>query len=74
MDKVWDNVVVDSTNSLINFRLYSQENDGQTGVSAQWHAQGKNTQTHSDLVMLCTQLSTFAVLQQSGPVYDKFCS
>ncbi len=74
VDKIWDSVVVESANSLINFRLYSEENNGQAGVSAQWHAQGNNTQTHSDLVMLCAQLSACIVLQHVGLVYDKLCS
>jgi len=74
VDKIWDSVVVESANSLINFRLYSEENDGQAGVSAQWHAQGNTTQTHSDLVMLCAQLSACIVLQHIGLVYDRLCS
>ena len=52
VDKIWDSAVVESANSLINFSLYFEEDDGQAGVSAQWHAQGNNTQTHS-VVILC---------------------
>ncbi len=59
---------------IIDFRLYSEENDGQAGVSAQWHAQANTTQTHSDLVMLCAQLSACIVLQHIGLVYDRLCS
>ncbi|KAL3138695.1 hypothetical protein ABBQ32_006449 [Trebouxia sp. C0010 RCD-2024] len=49
VDKIWDSAVVESANSLVNFSLYFEEDDGQAGVSAQWHAQGNNTQTHSDV-------------------------
>ena len=53
LDKIWDSAVVESANSLVNFSLYFEEDDGQAGVSEQWHAQGKNTQTHSHVVILC---------------------
>ena len=53
VDKTWDSAVVESANSLVNFGLYFEEDDGQTRVSAQWHAQGNNTQLHSDVVILC---------------------
>ena len=53
VDKIWDSAVVESANSLVNFSLCFEEDDGQAGVSAQWHAQGNNTQTHSDVVILC---------------------
>ena len=33
--EIWDSVVVESANSLINFRLYCEEDDGQAGASAQ---------------------------------------
>ena len=74
VQKIWDSAVVDSINSLINFSLYSDETDGQAGVSAQWHAQGNNTQTHSNLVMLWAQLSACIVLQHIGPACDRLCS
>ncbi len=61
VEKIWDSAVVEPANSLINFELYFEEDDGQAGVSAQWHAQGNNTQTHSDMVMPCAQLSVHAV-------------
>ena len=70
VEKIWGNVVVDSTNSLINFSLYSEATDGQAGVSAQWQSQGNDTQTHSDLVMLWAQLSARIVLQCIGLVCD----
>ena len=64
--EMWDSVVAEPANSLLNFRLYSQENDRQAGVSAQWHAQENTIQTYSDAVMLCVQLSACIVLLHIG--------
>ncbi|KAL3162451.1 hypothetical protein ABBQ32_010118 [Trebouxia sp. C0010 RCD-2024] len=60
VDKIWDSAVVESANSLVNFSLYFEGDDGQAGVSAQWHAQGSNTQTHSDVA---AQASAHALAQ-----------
>ncbi len=73
VDKIWDSIMVESSNSLIKFRLYFEENDGQAGLRAQWHAQGNTTCTHSELVLLCVLLFACIVLQHIGLVYDKLC-
>ena len=50
LEKIWDDAVVQSTNSLLRYVLYSEEAGGQAVAHAQWQAQGSTTQTHSDLV------------------------
>ena len=73
-DKIWDSTIVESTNSVINFRrCFERLNDGQAGLRAQWHAQGNTTRTHSELVLLCVLLFACIVLQHIGLVYDKLC-
>lgn len=57
-----DSVVADSANRLFNSRLYSKENDGQAGVSAQWHAQENTTQTFRSCNALCTALCMHGAL------------
>ena len=74
LDKIWDSTIVESTNSVINFRrCFERLNDGQAGLRAQWHAQGSTTSTHSELVLLCVLLFACIVLQHIGLVYDKLC-
>lgn len=57
-DKIWKAGVLEAANSLINLQTYSREAGDQAGSSARWQAQGKTTETHSGLVMLCAQLCT----------------
>ncbi len=51
VERIWDMTVVAPTNSLIKFAHHCEKGGEQTGVSAQWQAQGNTAQTHSELVM-----------------------
>lgn len=50
VERLWEPVIVDPTNSLTNYHFYSGENNADRCSYAYWQPQGNTTETHSEIV------------------------
>ncbi len=50
VERLWEPVIVDPTNSLTNYHFYSGENNADCCSYACWQPQGNTTETHSEVV------------------------